>query len=107
MVKKTIKKEIKNIVLRYREKIEDAGIPVERIVLFGSYARGKARKDSDIDICVVSPELGKDEMTEIGKLNFLHWKLDNRIEAHPVSSKDYREKATPFISEIHKYGIEV
>ena len=46
-------------------------------------------------------------MTEIGKLNFLHWKLDNRIEAHPVSLKDYKSIATPFISEIQKYGIEV
>ncbi len=107
MVKKTIKKEIKNIVLRYREKIEKSGIPVERMILFGSYARGKARTDSDIDICVVSPKLGKDEMAEIGELNFLHWKLDNRIEAHPVSSKDYKSVATPFISEIKKYGIEI
>ncbi len=107
MVKKTVKKEIKNIVLKYREKIESSGIPVERMILFGSYARGKERIDSDIDICVVSSKLGKDEITEIGKLNFLHWKLDNRIEAHPVSSKDYKSIATPFISEIQKYGIEV
>ncbi len=107
MVKKTIKKEIKNIVLEYRKRIENSGIPVERMVLFGSYARGKARKDSDIDICVISSKLGKDEMSEIGKLNFLHWKLDNRIEAHPVSSKDYKTIATPFISEIQKYGIEI
>lgn len=107
MVKRTIEKEIKKIALEYRLRIENSGIPVERMILFGSYARGKARKDSDIDICVVSPKLGKDEMTEIGKLNFLHWKLDNRIEAHPVSSKDYKSIATPFISEVQKYGIEV
>ncbi|OGI65073.1 hypothetical protein A3H53_00860 [Candidatus Nomurabacteria bacterium RIFCSPLOWO2_02_FULL_40_10] len=107
MAKKTIDKKIKNILLRYREIIENSGIPVERMVLFGSYARGQQRKDSDIDICVVSSKLGKDEMTEMGKLNFLHWKLDNRIEAHPVSSKDYKSIATPFISEIKKYGIEI
>ena len=107
MAKKTIDKKIKNILLQYREIIENSGIPVERMVLFGSYARGNQRKDSDIDICVVSSKLGKDEMTEIGKLNFLHWKLDNRIEAHPVSLKDYKSIATPFISEIQKYGIEV
>ncbi len=107
MVKKTIKKEIKNILLQYREKIEESGIPVERMILFGSYARGNERNDSDIDICVVSPKLGKDEMKEMSQLNFLHWKLDNRIEAHPVSSKDYASTATPLISEIKKYGVEV
>jgi predicted nucleotidyltransferase len=107
MAKKTIKKEIKKIASSYRTKLENAGIPVERIVLFGSYARGTERKDSDIDICVVSPILGKDEMKELGRLSFLKWKLDNRIEAHPVSSQDYKRIATPFIFEIRKYGIEI
>lgn len=107
MVKKTIKKEIKKITSAYRLRLEKAGIPVERMILFGSYARGTERADSDIDICVVSPILGKDEMMELGKLSFLKWKLDNRIEAHPVSSKDYKKIATPFISEVQKYGVEV
>lgn len=107
MVKKTIKKEIKKITSAYRTKLENAGIPVERIVLFGSYARGTERKDSDIDICIVSPVLGKDEMKELGRLSFLKWKLDNRIEAHPVSSRDYKRIATPFIFEVRKYGIEM
>jgi len=107
MAKKAIKEEIKKTILQYRRNIENAGIPIEKMVVFGSYARGNAREDSDIDICVVSPKLGKDEMAEASKLNFLRWKLDNRIEAHPVSSKDFKETATPLISEIKKYGVEV
>ena len=107
MAKKTITKEIKKLVLQYRHVVESAGIPIEKMVVFGSYARGNAREDSDIDICVVSPKLGKDEIAESSKLNFLRWKLDNRIEAHPVSSKDFASTATPLIFEIKKYGIEV
>ncbi|OGZ65549.1 MAG: hypothetical protein A3C50_02745 [Candidatus Staskawiczbacteria bacterium RIFCSPHIGHO2_02_FULL_43_16] len=107
MAKKTIKKEIRKIALQYRRTVEDAGIPIEKMLVFGSYARGNAREDSDIDICVVSPKLGKDEMVESSRLNFLHWKLDNRIEAHPVSSKDFAATATPLIFEIKKYGVEV
>ena len=107
MATKPIKKEIKKIVQQYRLKVKNAGIPIEKMIIFGSYARGNARKDSDIDICVVSPELGKDEIAEASKLNFLRWKLDNRIEAHPVSSKDFKSTATPFISEVKKYGVEV
>ena len=102
-----LRKEIREVVLQYRRNVENAGIPIEKMVLFGSYARGNARKDSDIDICVVSPKLGKNEMAEASKLNFLRWKLDNRIEAHPVSSKDFESTATPFIYEIKKYGVEV
>lgn len=28
--------------------------PVERVVLFGSYARGQQRADSDVDLCIVA-----------------------------------------------------
>lgn len=28
--------------------------PVERVVLFGSYARGEERPDSDVDLCIVA-----------------------------------------------------
>lgn len=107
MATKPLKKEIKKLVQQYRLRVKDAGIPVEKVIVFGSYARGNARKDSDIDVCVVSPKFGKDEITEFGELNFLRWKLDNRIEAHPVSSKDFASTATPLIFEIKKYGIEV
>ncbi len=104
---KKIKRDIKKIVLEYRLKVKNSGIPIDRIFVFGSHARGNARKDSDIDVCVVSPKLGKNEVAEIGKLNFLRWKIDNRIEPHPVSSKDFKSTATPLIFEIKKYGVEV
>ena len=102
-----IKKNILNLVLKYKDTIEKAGIPVEHIVIFGSYAKGTAKLDSDIDLGVVSKKFGKDEMSELGKLQFLKWKLDNRIEAHPISLKDYQIVATPFINEIRKYGVLV
>jgi uncharacterized protein len=31
-------------------------IPVRRVVLFGSHVRGQARKDSDVDLCIVSDQ---------------------------------------------------
>ena len=31
-------------------------LPEAKIYLFGSYATGKQREDSDIDLCVVAPE---------------------------------------------------
>ena len=31
--------------------------PICTIILFGSYARGEQREDSDLDICVLVPEL--------------------------------------------------
>ena len=29
-------------------------LPVEQVILFGSHARGQARADSDVDLCVVT-----------------------------------------------------
>lgn len=43
---KALKEFIKNIKTKYGDKID-------RIILFGSYARGDYRKDSDIDVLVI------------------------------------------------------
>jgi predicted nucleotidyltransferase len=34
----------------------ERGIRIEAIILFGSYARGTAYEDSDIDLAVISPD---------------------------------------------------
>ena len=50
MVKREIIK-IKNILI---ELLESRGIDTEKIVIFGSYVKGEEKKDSDIDIIIVS-----------------------------------------------------
>lgn len=56
------------------EKIEQAAAILkqvaqpEKIILFGSYARAEAQRDSDLDILVVEREV-KDRVAEIARLN--------------------------------------
>lgn len=57
--------------------IEDAvaclkpAVPVGTwLIVFGSYARGEARVDSDIDLLVVEPEVG-DRFAEMARLSTL------------------------------------
>ena len=38
---------------------------VERVILFGSRARGDARERSDIDLAVVAPDIPDREWTEL------------------------------------------
>lgn len=105
--KKTISKDIRNIALKFRQLVEQEGTPVERLILFGSYARGAASKESDIDLCIISSKFGKDP---IGELQFLlkkTRKIDSRIEPIPVSPQEYREVASPLIVEIKKFGREI
>ncbi len=104
---KTINKNVKSIVLRFRNILEQQGIPIEKILIFGSYAKNKARADSDIDICVISPLFGKDSLEELQFLLKQRRKIDSRIEPIPVSSLEYKKTTTPFIFEIKKFGKEI
>jgi len=47
---------IEAIIRAYAQAINDQGIKVEKVLLFGSYARGDARPESDIDLIVVSDD---------------------------------------------------
>ena len=50
----TIPQEVLNIITDYINKLKQQ-IPVEKVVLFGSYAKGNYTKDSDIDLAIFSP----------------------------------------------------
>ncbi|MDP8216341.1 MAG: nucleotidyltransferase domain-containing protein [Candidatus Kaelpia imicola] len=47
-------KKIDTLIKRFTEELKKE-IPIEKILLFGSYAEGNPMKDSDIDLIVVSP----------------------------------------------------
>ena len=38
-------------------------VPVRRVILFGSYARGEAGRDSDVDLCIVTEGAGTQRET--------------------------------------------
>ena len=64
MTKRTINKKIVSIINQYRKELEASGIRVKKILLYGSYARGKARKDSDIDLVVISDDFKNMDLFE-------------------------------------------
>ena len=50
------------VVLDYlRSALQSGGLRVDKLVIFGSQAKGTAREDSDLDVALVSPDFaGKD-----------------------------------------------
>ena len=50
------KREIKLILDRYAAEIVKLGVTPQKVLLYGSYARGDAREDSDIDVIIVSED---------------------------------------------------
>lgn len=105
--KKGITKEIKEKVKQYVRFISGKGIPINRVVVFGSYAKGEAVEDSDIDLCLVSSKFGRDPVSELQFLLKQTRNIDDRIEPIPISAKEYKETASPLIFEIRKYGKEI
>ncbi len=80
----------------------------EKIILFGSYAHGNPRRESDIDIAVVSGDFGKDRFNERVLLSKIAYYVDARIEPHPVSLKDFTgDTWQVLLHEIKSKGIEV
>jgi predicted nucleotidyltransferase len=94
------------MAIELRKMLRKKGIVVDLILLFGSQAKKKSHKDSDIDLAVVSRNYGKDRFIESARLNRLAQKIDCRIEAIPVGLKDYLRKETtsPILHEIIKDG---
>jgi predicted nucleotidyltransferase len=61
-----MKEKIKEII---NKVFEEKGIKVEKIILFGSRARGDFREDSDCDLLIIVEEkLSRDKRVEISHL---------------------------------------
>ena len=102
------KKSVIKIIKRFTTALIKKGITVDKIILYGSYAKGKGRPDSDIDVAVVSRDFGKDR-TEEGMLLFrIAGEIDARLEPVPISVKAYENDTwVPLIYEIRTKGIEL
>jgi predicted nucleotidyltransferase len=88
-------------VKRYLAALTTRGIVIERLVVFGSQAKGEAHEWSDIDILVISPQF--DNMKDRNAINLL-WRvaarIDSRIEPIPCGSRQWRDDDSSAIIEI-------
>ncbi|MBI3384956.1 nucleotidyltransferase domain-containing protein [Candidatus Gottesmanbacteria bacterium] len=105
MVKKSILSDSPvRLIKKYRDVLIKNGIKVEKMILFGSYAKGKARPWSDLDVCVVSTNFGKDDYDETILLSRLTSGVDEMIEPHPFHPKDLADPYNPLADQIRKTG---
>lgn len=49
-------RKVLNIIRFFEERLRESGLSVDKIILFGSSARGAAGEDSDIDVAVISSD---------------------------------------------------
>ena len=84
-----VEKQIDIIIKKYIEKLMYENIPINKVILYGSFAGGCADKDSDIDLAVISPVLGYDRFDEALMLKRLARGIDLNISPRPYSVKQY------------------
>ena len=94
------------LVKEYIGELERNKIPIEKAILFGSYAKGHATTESDIDIALVSEVFSGDRFEDRRKIIPLRRKIDNRIEPLPFKPEDF-ENGGILVEEIKKTGIVV
>lgn len=101
--------EVNRAVRRYAKELQRLGIPVDRIVLYGSYGAGVPGPDSDLDLAVFSEAFGEPDYREFsGVLSEAKWNSEPMIEAigfHP-SVLEHVEPIS-FLHEIVSSGQEV
>jgi predicted nucleotidyltransferase len=101
--------EITILIKRYVAALEARGIPVERVILFGSYASGRTHAWSDIDLAVISPKF--DSMSLLERYEQLG--LANRDLQAPLQVMGFSPSQVvncepeSFLAEILKTGLDV
>ena len=94
------------LLLLQLTRILSKHIGVEHLILFGSYANGSPRADSDIDVIVVSDDFKA--MSVFDKISLLanaSVAVDSRIELIGVSTNEYAQaQQGTLLSSIKEYG---
>lgn len=93
------------IAKSYVNLVKQAGVPIDKAFLFGSYAKGKIWDGSDIDICIISQNFGNDYSKDKRLLNKISLQVDPRIEPVAYSPEDFQNKYDSLVGEITRFGI--
>ena len=101
-----INNKIDKILNQLIKTLEENGIKVHQVILYGSFARGNAGRYSDIDVAVISPDFqGKGILRRQELLGEAIFSLGEPIEALGYSPQECKNPdPLSFLSEILKTG---
>lgn len=97
------KEQVVNIARSYKDALTSAGWNDASVYLYGSYSKGTARKDSDIDLAVVVPQMHGNWFTDVPFL----WKIGRKINdlIEPVLIE--KSHPSPLYDEVLRTGISI
>ncbi len=97
---------VKKNVQLFLDKLRSSGILISKAYIFGSYVTGVADKWSDIDIAIVSPQIGSDRFEERVRLTEMASSVDDRLEPMPFNQETFNDE-DPFVRKIINEGLMV
>ncbi len=103
--RKTLSVKTKKQVKEYIGLLREDKLPINKVIVFGSQAKRMAHKNSDIDICIISPSF-KDKFKALHYLLMKSYLVKGLIEPHPFHPDDFSND-DPLVWEIKKTGVIV
>ncbi|RME34028.1 MAG: nucleotidyltransferase domain-containing protein [Thermoflexia bacterium] len=95
--------QVLEIVERFLQALEKSGIRLSAAYLYGSYAGGAARPDSDIDVALVSEDFTGDWLEDHRRILSALLQSDSRIEPVSFRPEEFRDEH-PLVWEIRAKG---
>ncbi|MBU1122845.1 MAG: nucleotidyltransferase domain-containing protein [Candidatus Omnitrophota bacterium] len=105
-----VKEKQKVAVNLIKDILKEKGIRVSKVIIFGSRVSGKALKDSDLDIVILSKDFeGKDIFEKVKMARGLHRKLVKQLlmplDILYYSPLEWKNNISPIIEIAKKQGI--
>ena len=101
--------QVKEIIEGYTHTLKTLGINVERVILYGSFAKGKQREGSDIDVVIVSKDFQKMNLRErLEVLGIAAARIMKPVEAKGYTQEEIETTSqASFLKEILEVGVSI
>lgn len=101
---KFIIKQLEKIIA----EIRNSGINIKQAFLFGSYAKNKQHKWSDVDLALVSDQFTGFDFHDVGMISRILIKYPKLlIQPRSYKSSHFSPEKDPIVEEIIKSGLEI
>ncbi|WP_045214178.1 nucleotidyltransferase domain-containing protein [Desulfonatronovibrio magnus] len=97
------KNEIIKDVKKYIVELNKHGIFVQKAILFGSWTKGYAHEDSDIDVALISEAFTDDRFQDRRRIVPLRRNINTKIEPMPYSPLSF-DAGGHLVDEIKHFG---
>jgi len=101
--------KVEEIIAAYKGALKLLGIDAERVILYGSFARGSQREDSDIDLVVISGDFRVMDLRErLEVLGIAAARIMKPVEARGYTPEELNlAPQASFLREVLETGVSI